>query len=323
MHGAHLCRVLLLRCSPETAEYTCYHLEASFGILNDYCELSAYPQLAEGGVNGQPLPVLKIVPELYDERASRLHVRRLRELLVKPPAHIQPSATQAGYEDVVAAEEDAKALATTSKSKKGGKKTSKKESDDPFAEFTASSTPGSSLVAFTDNFSLHAFHAASRVRAAEQAQSSLVDTVRNLSFSGWNPPPGNRALQGDLLYLEITTHEGVQVHVTANQEGFFVNQSTSTHFNPERAEPNYKSLTLVELLKKLSPLFKNKYLQVRTHACDCTRTPTLLLEKPRVSELPRTRGGHKGARIKANIRVHALCARTLCSLFFSFAFCVR
>lgn len=254
---------LLFASSPETAEYTCYHLESSFGILNDYFELSAYPQLLEGGANGQNMPVLKIVPELYDERASRLHVRRLRELLVKPPAHIQPSATQAGYEDVVAAEEDAKALATTSgKGKKAGKKGSKKESDDPFAEFAA---PGSSLSAFTDNFSLHSFHAASRARAAEQAQSSLVDTVRNLSFSGWNPPPGNRALQGDLLYLEIITHEGVQLHVTANQEGFFVNQSTSTHFNPERAEPNYKSLTLVELLKKVSPLFKNKYMQASTH----------------------------------------------------------
>lgn len=273
--------------SPETAEYTCYHLEASFGILNDYLELAAYPQLQEGGANGKDMPVLRIVPELYDERASRLHVRRLRELLVKPPAHIQPSATQAGYEDVVAAEEDAKALAVSSKGKKSSKKGSKKDADDPFAEFAASSAPGSSLAAYTDNFSLHSFHAASRARAAEQAQSSLVDTVRNLSFSGWNPPPGNRALQGDLLYLEIITHEGVQVHVTANQEGFFVNQSTSTHFNPERAQPDYKSLTLVELLKKLSPLFKNKFTQARTHSHAHThnRTIPLLLEKPRVFDI--------------------------------------
>lgn len=63
--------------------------------LNDYLELQDYPQLLD--VPAGQMCTLKIVPELYDERASRLHVRRLRELLVKPPAHIQPSAVQVRF----------------------------------------------------------------------------------------------------------------------------------------------------------------------------------------------------------------------------------
>lgn len=272
-------RQFLLEC-PETAEYTSYHLEASFGVLNDYLELQDYPQLCVAPAPGQPMPVIKIVPDLYDERASRLHVRRLRELLVKPPAHIQPSVIQAGYEDVAPGSAEEKALtaativgdnaaAAQKKNKKKGKK-GKNAKDDPFEEFAATSSPTATAAAnaapvssFTDSFSLHSFHSASKARVAESAASSLVDSVRHISFSGWNPPPGNRKLQGDLLYLELTTAEGVHVHVTSNQEGYFVNQSTNSVFNPDRAESSYKSLTLIELLKKLSVSFAHKY----TRAC--------------------------------------------------------
>lgn len=231
--------------------YFIFHLQ-----LNDYLELQDYPQLLD--VPAGQMCTLKIVPELYDERASRLHVRRLRELLVKPPAHIQPSAVQAGYEMKDDADSTAVAVSKKGKGKKG------KKSDDPFEEFapSAGSGPGASPISYTDSFSLTSYHAASRSRAQEQAQASLVDAVRNVSFSGWNPPPGNRALQGDLSYLEITTAEGLQAHVTANQEGFYLNQSTSSVFNPERAETHYKSLTLVELLRKISPSFQSKWHKV-------------------------------------------------------------
>ena len=172
---------------------------------------------------------------------------------------------QAGYEVKDDAESTAVAVKKSGKGKKG------KKSDDPFEEFATPSGSGP-IPSYTDSFSLTSFHAASRSRALEQAQASLVDSVRNVSFSGWNPPPGNRALQGDLSYLEITTAEGLQAHVTANQEGFYLNQSTSSVFNPERAETHYKSLTLVELLRKISPSFQSKWHKVRPNISLITRT---------------------------------------------------
>jgi hypothetical protein len=56
--------------------------------------------------------------------------------------------------------------------------------------------------------------------------------VKQLNFSGWNPPRGNRRLQGDLFYLDVETLEGESVVVTAWTNGFFVNATQGGVFNP-------------------------------------------------------------------------------------------
>lgn len=43
-------------------------------------------------------------------------------------------------------------------------------------------------------------------------------------MSMWNPPPGNRKLHGDLLYLYAVTIEQKHFHITASAKGFYVNQ---------------------------------------------------------------------------------------------------
>ena len=48
--------------------------------------------------------------------------------------------------------------------------------------------------------------------------------VRVLTYSGWNPPPGNRKMHGDLLYLYVVTLEDKKYHITASTHGFFLNQ---------------------------------------------------------------------------------------------------
>jgi protein TIF31 len=260
-------RQFLLDC-PETAEYTCYRLEsaATGEVLNDYLELQDYPALIEQK-QGQ-MSTLKIVPELYDDRASRLHVRRLRELLVKPPAHIQPSAVQAGYEDETE-NVDQVAAVVVKKGKKGA------SSGNKDASSVSSSSPDDVLTPLdAESFSLRQFHVAKK---EQQPSATLVDAVRNVGFSGWNPPPGNRALQGDLLYLEITTAEGLQAHVTANQEGFYLNQSTNAVFNPEKADTPYMSLTLVQLLRRISPIFQAKYTKVSHLSTSSARTNSFFL----------------------------------------------
>jgi hypothetical protein len=48
--------------------------------------------------------------------------------------------------------------------------------------------------------------------------------VKVMTYSGWNPPPGNRRMHGDLLYIHVVTLEDKKYHVTASTHGFFINQ---------------------------------------------------------------------------------------------------
>src|SRR4051794_12877558 len=70
---------------------------------------------------------------------------------------------------------------------------------------------------------------------------------------------GNRKLRGDLLYLEVATIENNILHITSSVDGYYLNQSSSTSFNPIPAETPYKSHSLVDLLKKSSPTFNAKF----------------------------------------------------------------
>ena len=78
-------------------------------------------------------------------------------------------------------------------------------------------------------------------------------------MSGWNPPPGNRKLQGDLMYLSVVTLEEKRFHITASSRGFFVNQSTEEEFNPRAGSPRVVHHSLIDLLGQLSPLFKRNF----------------------------------------------------------------
>lgn len=95
-------------------------------------------------------------------------------------------------------------------------------------------------------FTVSPFHA-----DVAKPRANLKECVRNISFSAWNPPPGNRRLRGDLLYLEVSTLEEHALHITASVDGFFVNRSSAAKFDPAPADAPYKSHTLVELLKKV------------------------------------------------------------------------
>ncbi len=124
----------------------------------------------------------------------------------------------------------------------------------------------------------------------ERRKEVTLECVRNINFSAWNPPPGNRQLRGDLLYLEVrpltrplclplrlpalvvaravtcddacgqvTTLEDHTLHVTASVDGFFLNSSTNSRFDPSPHSTPYKSHTLVELLRKASPQFSARF----------------------------------------------------------------
>ncbi|EPQ20581.1 Protein KIAA0664 [Myotis brandtii] len=86
-----------------------------------------------------------------------------------------------------------------------------------------------------------------------------LQCLKVLTMSGWNPPPGNRKMHGDLMYLFVITAEDRQVSITASTRGFYLNQSTAYHFNPKPASPRFLSHSLVELLNQISPTFKKNF----------------------------------------------------------------
>lgn len=57
-----------------------------------------------------------------------------------------------------------------------------------------------------------------------------MQCLKVLTMSGWNPPPGNRKMHGDLMYLYIVTVEERHVSVTASTRGFYLNQSVISAF---------------------------------------------------------------------------------------------
>lgn len=73
-----------------------------------------------------------------------------------------------------------------------------------------------------------------------------MQCLKVLTMSGWNPPPGNRKMHGDLMYLYIVTVEERHVSVTASTRGFYLNQLVNDSMLllrrlPRTASTNVKS----------------------------------------------------------------------------------
>lgn len=51
-----------------------------------------------------------------------------------------------------------------------------------------------------------------------------LQCLRVLTLSSWNPPPGNRKMHGDLMYLNVLTLEDKELNITSSTRGFYLNQ---------------------------------------------------------------------------------------------------
>lgn len=228
--------------TPDSCYFTCYQLQHEGKMINDFAELSEYPELKEGKINQ-----LKMVPGFYDEQSARTHVRRLREIIVNPPVRITQK-TNPYVSDKTA---EAKTGKRSGKNKK--KKGEGKNIED-------------SMV----------FNMTSYTKT--EKKEAVPEVVRNINFSAWNPPPGNRRLRGDLMYLEVKSLEKNTLHITCSVAGFFLNSSTRDRFNPLPAKTDYKSHTLVELLKKASHSFSSKFSSLMNRKM--TRHPYEVMPRP-------------------------------------------
>uniref|UniRef100_H3DFC0 Clustered mitochondria homolog n=1 Tax=Tetraodon nigroviridis TaxID=99883 RepID=H3DFC0_TETNG len=105
-----------------------------------------------------------------------------------------------------------------------------------------------------------------------------IRCLKVLSMSSWNPPPGNRKMHGDLMYLNVLTIEDKELNITSSTRGFYPNQSTAFNFNPKPAAPKLLCHSLVELLSQVSPAFRKTFsdlqkMRVQQHLYERTATP--------------------------------------------------
>lgn len=90
-----------------------------------------------------------------------------------------------------------------------------------------------------------------------QTSRAPPKTIKSISVSPWNPPPYHLRTRGHLLYLQVTTNEGDQHHITSHIGGFYINKSVHNKFDPspKTAPKDASAHSLLTLLAKVSPSF--------------------------------------------------------------------
>jgi len=213
----------------DTCYMTQYSLQLDSNPVSEFATSEEY-QLRDDSV-------WKMIKIPYDEGSARLHVRRLREILelsTPEATNLSPSVfSQINFDHL--------------QNPQSQKQTNQKDEKNP---------QNSELLLYEDLLQgkVSAKHYFPKIRRKPPL------CVKSIIFSGWNPVPGYRRLQGDLFYLEIETLENVTHFITCSVNGFFVNSSNQNTFNPAPQntgnEANIPSYTLIELLSKLSGTFK-------------------------------------------------------------------
>ncbi|KAK7882100.1 hypothetical protein WMY93_028274 [Mugilogobius chulae] len=236
----------------DTCHRTCFSLQLDGNVLDNFAELKSIEGLQEGSV-------LKVVEEPYTVREARIHVRHIRDLLKS----LDPSDAYNGV--------DCNSLSFLSVFTDGdlGDSGKRKKKGNELEQIDC--TPPEHILPGSKEHPL----------APLQPQNKdwkPMQCLKVLTMSGWNPPPGNRKMHGDLMYLYIVTAEERHVSITASTRGFYLNQSTSYTFNPKPANPSFLSHSLVELLSQISPAFKKNFTalqkkRVQRHPFERIATP--------------------------------------------------
>eukprot|EP00058_Branchiostoma_floridae_P010478 XP_002595966.1 hypothetical protein BRAFLDRAFT_283229 [Branchiostoma floridae] len=214
----------------DTCHRTCFSLQFEGNVLDNFAELKNIEGLQEGSV-------LKVVEEPYTVREARIHMRHVRDLLKS----LDPADAYNGM--------DCSSLSFLNVITEGDidmKKRKRNDSD------SVDCTPPDYVMPGAKDRPILPLQPMSKDFKSPQC-------LKVLTASGWNPPPGNRKMHGDLMYLSVVTAEDKHFHLTASTRGFFVNQSTQETFNPKPASPKCSAHSLIELLNQISPIFKRNF----------------------------------------------------------------
>ncbi|XP_048468577.1 clustered mitochondria protein homolog isoform X2 [Rhincodon typus] len=236
----------------DTCHRTCFSLQLDGNVLDNFSELKSIEGLQEGSN-------LKVVEEPYTVREARIHVRHIRDLLKS----LDPSDSYNGV--------DCNSLSFLSLFTEGdlGESGKRKRKGSELEQIDC--TPPEHILPVSKERPLLFLQ-------PQTKDAKPLQCLKVLTMSGWNPPPGNRKMHGDLMYLYVVTMEDRHVSITASTRGFYVNQSTADSFNPKPANPSFLSHSLVELLNQISPTFKKNFAalqkkRVQRHPFERIATP--------------------------------------------------
>lgn len=226
--------------TPDTFQYTCFHLEHNGERINDYIELAEVKDLKQDSE-------IILVEDPYTEKEARMHVMRMRELIAAVGDRSdQVHGICAGaslHDDLFGA-----AVASESVHEKEKEKDKERASNEP-----------DGLTGYDVNSKLDI------TAILPKDQNTLPKTVKSISVSQWNPPPHNLRQRGHLLYLLLTTNEGEQLQITSSITGFFVNKSSSNKFDPfpRPAPKDAHAHSLLSLLAQVSPSFSTSFVDLQ------------------------------------------------------------
>ncbi|KAJ7410654.1 Clustered mitochondria protein like protein [Willisornis vidua] len=227
----------------DTCHRTCFSLQLDGNVLDNFAELKTIEGLQEGSllkvVEGKFLQTWEGMKP-YTVREARIHVRHIRDLLKS----LDPSDAFNGV--------DCNSLSFLSVFTEGDLGDSGKRKKKGTEMEQIDCTPPEHILPGSKERPLCALQPQNR-------DWKPLQCLKVLTMSGWNPPPGNRKMHGDLMYLYVITVEDRHVSITASTRGFYLNQSTAYNFNPKPANPSFLSHSLVELLNQISPTFKKNF----------------------------------------------------------------
>ncbi|KAF2486553.1 clustered mitochondria-domain-containing protein [Neohortaea acidophila] len=215
--------------TPQTSQYSCFHLEHNGKRINDFVELSEVADIAKH-------PEVKLVEDPYTEAQARMHIVRVRELIGaagnRTDLILGADAGSTLCDDIT--------LPTA--------QTAQDDQASPIAGYDLSA-PGSIAV------------------LASKPRDPAPKTVKSLSLSSWNPPPYHLRMRGHLLYLQVTTLEGEQHYITSSVCGFYVNKSTNNRFDasPRNGAKSSSTHSLMALLSQISPAFDQSLKKLQEH----------------------------------------------------------
>uniref|UniRef100_A0A3Q1FEA3 Clustered mitochondria protein homolog n=1 Tax=Acanthochromis polyacanthus TaxID=80966 RepID=A0A3Q1FEA3_9TELE len=215
-----------------TCHRTCFSLQLGGVALDSLTELRSIQGIQDGAL-------IKVVEDSYTVRDARLHLRHVRDLLrsLDPAdAYNGLNCSSLSYLTFYTRDKDSESV--------GKRRASEKESVD-------CSPPDYILPGCKDRL-------LTPLQPVRDDWKPL-QCLRVLTMSSWNPPPGNRKMHGDLMYLNVLTMEDRELNITSSTRGFYLNQSTAFNFNPKPAAPKILCHSLVELLGQVSPAFRKNF----------------------------------------------------------------
>ena len=112
-------------------------------------------------------------------------------------------------------------------------------------------------------------------------ENKKLKLVNVFEFSAFNPVSSERAMAGDFFYIHVRVIHGVHFFLTANSKGFFINESTSSKFNPAPNADYPVFSNLLDFLLTVDKSFKSKFTEFKDSAQNFTanETPALIFQR--------------------------------------------